>query len=293
MLYPKQVEINEEGMQRFLQIFKRAYSDVTHEITTANGFGIANRKAILSQIKKILVDAGSDAGRMLQQDIQGYYNEGAHQALQQLNKTGADLPLSEGFNRVHKEAVEMLISDTSTAIAESMSGLYRSATNLLNKAVKDEIINRIAIGRISGKTLINIRDMVTGIIHNQGLTALFDKAGRKWDLDTYAEMLIRTKVVEARNLGLINQVAEAGQDLVQVSSHNASCDLCHPWEGKVLSLTGKTAGYPTLSEAESQGLFHPNCRHAINVLVPSLASQTSAYNWEYQDYDNPIPKLGK
>lgn len=293
MLYPKQVEIDEEGLQRFLQVFKRAYSDVTHEITTASDFGVANRKAILSQIKKILVDAGSDAGRMLQQEIPGYYHEGANQALQQLKKTGGDLPLNEGFNRIHKEAIEMLVSDTSTAIAESMSGLYRSATNLLNKAVKDEIMNRIAIGRISGKTLGTIRNMVTAIIHDQGLTALIDKAGRKWDLDTYAEMLIRTKVVEARNLGLANQVAEAGQDLVEVSSHASSCDLCSPWEGKILSLTGKTVGYPTLSDAEANGLFHPNCRHAINVLIPSLANKTSAYNWEYQDYDNPIPRLGK
>jgi len=25
------------------------------------------------------------------------------------------------------------------------------------------------------------------------------------------------------------------------------------------------------------GLFHPNCRHAVNTLIPSLARQTKAY----------------
>ncbi len=30
-------------------------------------------------------------------------------------------------------------------------------------------------------------------------------------------------------------------------------------KGEILSLTGKTPGYPTLEEAKTAGLFHPNC----------------------------------
>lgn len=55
---------------------------------------------------------------------------------------------------------------------------------------------------------------------------------------------------------------------------------CRPWEGKVLSLTGKTPrgrnavdGYAfevagTLREAQSSGLFHPSCRHRTVIYVP-------------------------
>ncbi len=35
--------------------------------------------------------------------------------------------------------------------------------------------------------------------------------------------------------------------------------LCSPWLGKVFSLTGATAGYPTLDEARATGFHHPNC----------------------------------
>lgn len=38
-------------------------------------------------------------------------------------------------------------------------------------------------------------------------------------------------------------------------------------DGKVLSLTGETPGYPTMDEAKAAGLFHPNCRHLYGLYV--------------------------
>jgi hypothetical protein len=136
----------------------------------------------------------------------------------------------------------------------------------------------MAEGITKGSALREVKNMVKSVLSEYGLDSLIDKAGRSWSLDRYTEMLIRTKTVEARNRGLINRVLENGYDLVQVSDHMGECDLCRPWEGRILSLTGQTKGYPTLAEAESQGLFHPNCRHAINTLHRELAEKTKAYD---------------
>jgi len=54
---------------------------------------------------------------------------------------------------------------------------------------------------------------------------------------------------------------------VKVSTHLGACELCQPWQGKILSFTGKTEGYPTLEEARAAGLFHPNCRHAYGLYI--------------------------
>lgn len=59
-----------------------------------------------------------------------------------------------------------------------------------------------------------------------------------------------------------------GEDLIQISYHTSTCEMCAPRNGKVLSLTGQTPGYPTLAEAEGAGLFHPNCRHASSLFIP-------------------------
>ena len=84
---------------------------------------------------------------------------------------------------------------------------------------------------------------------------------------TYTEMVARTTTMECHLQGTANRLAEQGHDLVKVSSHRGACPLCIPWQGEILSITGKTEGYPTLEEAKTAGLFHPRCRHAYGLHI--------------------------
>jgi hypothetical protein len=83
----------------------------------------------------------------------------------------------------------------------------------------------------------------------------------------YTEMHARTVCMQAHLEGTANRLVEQGHDLVKVSTHRGACELCQPWQGKILSITGKTEGYPTLEEAKEAGLFHPNCRHAYGLYI--------------------------
>lgn len=280
-MYPQQVEINEENVRKLTQTLETAYKSIVSEINTATDFGVANRKAILSQIEGILKDLGVDIQKFLEDELPGYYETGADEAVKQLTNIGADVNVSEGFNRVHREAIAALVDDTSRSFGESLTGVARSSQLLLGKISRETITQKLAEGVIGGKARKEVIKIIKGTLQEQGLDALVDKSGRSWTLDRYSDMLFRTKAVEARNRGLINRIVENGYDLVQVSSHGAD-DVCGKWEGKILSSTGSTPGYPTVAQAENDGLFHPNCRHAINVLIPSLARQTSGY-------DNSVP----
>ena len=107
-----------------------------------------------------------------------------------------------------------------------------------------------------------------------------DKAGRKWGMDTYAEMSVRTGANNAMIEGHTRALTAAGEDFVIVSSHNNPAPQCAPYERKILSLTGAhRAGShrvgdsivsvkDTLNNAKSNGLFHVNCRHVISVYQP-------------------------
>ena len=197
----------------------------------------------------------------------------------QLNNVGAPLEVKTGFNRVHQEAIAALVDDASRSIAESIQGVNRSANLLLGKATREQLTQKIATGQISGAALKDVRLAIKGVLAEQGLSSIVDKSGRTWTLDRYADTLFRTKAVEGRNRGLINRMVENDFDLVQVSDHGpASCALCAPWQGKILSISGSTRGYQRVSEAERAGLFHPNCRHALNAVVPKLARLTRAYD---------------
>lgn len=277
-MYPLQVEVNEKNILKMTETFKSAYAAIVREISTATDFGVANRKAILAQIKQILEELGVDVESFISKELPKYYKVGAEDAIKQLKNTGAPIAVSEGFNRVHKEAIAALVDDTARAFGESLTGVGRSANLLLGRATREFITQKMAQGFIGGKALREVKTMIKGVLVDQGLDALVDKGGHSWSLDRYAEMLFRTKAVEARNRGLANRMVENDYDLVQVSNHNSDHRECRVWEGKVLSLSGNTPGYPTVADAEIAGLFHPNCQHAINVLIPSLARETKAYS---------------
>lgn len=277
-MYPKQVELNEQNLQKLVTSLKKTHTQIVAEIKGATDFGVANRKQILAQIEKILEESGQDVTKWLEKEMPEYYKTGADHAVKQLDNIGAEVAVSEGFNKVHKETITALIDDSSRAFGESLSGVGRSANMILGKATREILTQEMAKGLTAGEALRTVKNQIVGMIEETGIGALVDKSGKTWQLDTYAEMLFRTKAVEARNRGLVNRVAENDYDLVQVSQHGGACDACEAWEGKILSVTGKTKGYETVADAEADGLFHPNCRHAINVIIPKLASMTKAYD---------------
>ncbi len=99
-----------------------------------------------------------------------------------------------------------------------------------------------------------------------------DRSGRVWDTETYINMNVRTNAMNVYNDVLVESIGKAtGSDLVMVSSDgDADCRLCFPWEGRILSITGKTREFPTYEEAKAAGLFHPNCVHTLEPVDEEL-----------------------
>lgn len=116
----------------------------------------------------------------------------------------------------------------------------------------------------------------------EGFSFFRDKSGRRWHLDTYSEMSIRTSTNTALMEGHNDALVDAGLDLVIVSSHANPAPQCAPYERRVLSLTGATPRgttrmgdnivtvKATLNEAIAHGYRHPNCRHSHAAYIPGF-----------------------
>ncbi|MFJ9647656.1 phage minor capsid protein [Streptomyces sp. NPDC101206] len=68
---------------------------------------------------------------------------------------------------------------------------------------------------------------------DEEITSFRDRAGRRWQLTSYAEMAVRTATGHAATEARMRTLAEHGVDLVIVSDSPLECPLCRPWEGKV------------------------------------------------------------
>jgi hypothetical protein len=274
--------MNDKAIKALIGLYTDAYKDILKSMEDATDFGIANRRAIMADIDKKLARLGVDTDKWIEENVPKQYQMGAADAIGQLRQVGAKIKVGGSLVSIDRKAIEALMSDTSMRFGEAMSGLKRDATRIFVSASQEEIKQQIASGIIEGQTRKQIAGSIKATIRDKGLAALEDKRGRSWTIDRYADMLVRTKMTEARNTGIANKMLQNDQDLVQVSSHGAD-DICGEWEGEILSLSGATDGFKTVAEAEQDGLFHPNCRHALNVINPSLAAKTEIYQNPYND----------
>lgn len=107
----------------------------------------------------------------------------------------------------------------------------------------------------------------------KGLGHIQYSNGRKVTLEAYAEMVGRTTTGRSALAGSLARYQEAGYDLVLVSAHFRTCQLCAPWEGEILSQTGQSEKYQPLQTAIDQGLLHPNCAHGLVPFIPGLTER--------------------
>lgn len=286
-----EVKIREGNLDDLIKLYKKTYEDTLKEIQAATEAGRIRKFAVLARINRNLSDLGVDVKTWVEEEIPQYYRDGANQAAQDLKASGYDVSKRQGFAVIDSQSIVALTDEVALSFAESIKGISRSAIKVLSNAQKQQLNFIIAQGRLSGEARKIVSSQVEAYLRDQGLGVLKDAAGREWSYENYSRMLVRTKAVEARNQGLQNRMLTSGYDLVQVSNHSSSHAACAYWEGKILSLTGATVtgtelpgGYVvagTYQEANNKGLFHPNCRHAINVIVPELAAKTHAYENPY------------
>jgi hypothetical protein len=92
------------------------------------------------------------------------------------------------------------------------------------------------------------------------LTGFIDAGGRRWSLDTYAEMVVRTTTREATSRATVNRLGEHGLNLIAISSHPHQADVCTPYDGRTFSTFEPDDRYPVIDRLPP---FHPRCRHVV------------------------------
>ena len=152
------------------------------------------------------------------------------------------------------------LTGTHFAILRQQEDLYRS--------VVAEAAERGATGVM---TRDQMRRRMVDQFYERGVTGFTDRRGRRWSLRSYTEMASRTAMAQAHLQGTVDRLAAHGIRLAKISRANDPCELCRPWEGKVLIVSGPRDGeHSTLDDAKAAGLYHPRCTHGMGAYIPEL-----------------------
>lgn len=175
--------------------------------------------------------------------------------------------LDPGMTALHQQQVAIIQNSVTRSLNYANGGIGRAVEDVYRKAA----LQSLQQGMIGGETRREVSKQFLADLQSKGVTSFVDKSGRSWDMTQYAEMVARTNTMEASKTATYNQVLEAGGDLVEVSSHGDPCELCEPYDGELLSISGDNVGMvvggreviASVGEAEAAGLFHPACLHDL------------------------------
>lgn len=185
-----------------------------------------------------------------------------------LTEARRDLAKAEGEFTVasNPRLVTSLTTETMTRVQSTHLQILRTSDDIYRSTVA-RASSQIAVG---ASTRREAAQLALNEFANNGVTGFVDSSGRSWDMASYAEMALRATTGRASVSGHADSLEANGQDLVIVSDAPEECEICRPWEGQVLSLSGSDPNYPSLAEGEADGLFHPNCRHRLGIYIEGV-----------------------
>lgn len=241
---------------------------------------LAELQGLLVQVDRILSNLAKGVPGAVEAALALAYDGGAAAISAELTAAGI-VGVTTGTTAAPANGVAALVAATVVTQPEQFFQIRRAASDLYQQVIT-RTTAQVALGVVTRREASRSA-LVQLAAH--GVTSFVDKSNRRWDMGSYNEMAVRSSAMNAMLQGTMDRLQGSGHDLVIVNDAPEECKLCRPFEGKVLSLSGKSRGdtlkdgvkvYATLSAARSAGLFHNNCRHSFSLYIPGITKRKPA-----------------
>jgi hypothetical protein len=254
------------------QLYQNAVIDLLETIDkkSFNGGFALYEKAVLDQLTGLLGQLSKDSVKWVEENIPAQYQNGITDATGAL---GEVLDKIQTLTQLDKKAIRTIVKNTSADLVEANEFVGRRVKDVFRQVGLEETGNALATGQGSrGARGAKVR--ILERLRQEGITHFVDKAGRKTNIQSYANMVGRSTIREARNRGQLNTLTQNGYDLVQIVVNFTSCPICSKYEGRVYSISGNDKRYPKLfgTAFGANANIHPNCRHVIVPFIEILKS---------------------
>lgn len=298
---------NEKELQKLIQIFLKAETDIINEIGRLRSQGLTDYSVVaaLERVQAILRQMENDSWEWAPKAIEKMFYVRVPEARRiegetvEKHRTGylnASVLSGEQHAIVDQLVASLMgeITDASiTALATVQSALIgRVEPDVYRRVGMEQVALQQATGRGTYKMLPGFVEQ----LRREGITAFVDKAGRNWSLHTYCAMVSRTTSRQAEVLAVLT--ADPEQDLYRISVNGTTCGICAPYEGRVYSKSGTNPDYPPLAAAFGKQdpagpdilantwlNMHPGCLHSI--LPYTTAGRSEEEIQRIKDFSNP------
>lgn len=236
-----------------LRLFKEAHMELVQIIEQSQSASFTKfRRQQLYAIEKVIDRLEKNALNWAEKSLPPIMKAGARETYEKI-KAFDEKTFPVKFAGVDEEAVRILTQEAWLDFGTTMTGLRKDATRAALE--KRKIQEKVLKGFIEGSSAQRTQAEVVKDLKKQGFTVLKAKNGfgRRFSLEHYSNMLVRTQNVTAYNLGGKSQMLGSGRRYARIPKlpDIDGEDICNEWERKEIVDMTKDPLPP----------YHPNCRH--------------------------------
>lgn len=276
----------DETIAELVRIYDQAVRLLADDVLDS-GLGQTGARVagLARQIDEILFELTGRSSELVQRLVEDVYVDSSAEALQRI-RDEFGLPESQdldaSFGLVDQDAVEALAARAYDGMADGISSARKVLLGLVRNtqlatSLNADVRREVAVNVAAGRTRRELSDRLTALIA-QGkvppdlsrqlvnvLGGIRIQVGAvTLRISDYAELVARTMQREAATRATAGRIAANGLDIAEVSVTRSSDDSCVVFEGLLVSVSGATEGFPSLSQLPNGGPpFHPRCTHSI------------------------------
>lgn len=242
----------------------------------------ARRRAQLAAIDRVLAELAAVVNPLASKMVRDAWHQGAGRALKQIHDLQIVAPEQGGaFTGVSKEAVKALQDSITQRLDSAQQTLGRRVQDIYAREQRAASLRAILGAEGSPHAASQhlqsqlLKDRAIRRAVQDGGTGFVDSSGRRWSLDTYANMATRTVTREAVVQGAMARMVSHGIAIARVSTHLDSCPICEPFQGTLVSLgdSGITEYRgEAVSDTGEVPPYHPNCAHSLEPVSATIDS---------------------
>lgn len=291
MLTPEQIDqMSHPIIEIYSQLETDLFNAIVNRLKTESADEITKDNVLKWQMEKLMHfnDLNKDTIKLLSQ-LSGKTVKSLNELVQNAGIQGVK-PMDDWLiglvaDGIVQEAPELERDERIVNTLKTFQKQAISDMNMVNGTILQNVgqVYRDIIAKTTASVMAGTKSFQQALLDtsnqwvDKGLPALVDNAGRKWSIEGYVPMVVKSTANNVANQTQFDRMDSYGIDLVEISSHLGARPLCAPYQGRIFDRNGKSKKYPALdstSMGKPAGLFGINCHHHPYPYIEGVSNKT-------------------
>ena len=265
--------------KRLIETYQKAQKKLVAIIQRKQAYGnsTAYERSLLKQINKELKKLRKASQQLVSELVKQSYKDGLQSLIDDLISDPNAPILHNMMSGLNTSQIEIIVQNTNVSLNNAINLVGRQIQDIIREAGIEATAEKLT----AGQTVREMQKSLEKKLLKQDITSVKYRNGKTVSIHKYTAMVARSTTAEAQNKAKTVQGQDWGYDLVRLTEHSPTCEVCAMYQGRVYALTkeaangkykgskGQALHFPYLYDTaliSGYSTIHPNCRHRLSIL---------------------------